>query len=76
MRWIKLTYSSGIRLINLEEVYAIDGTSSATDITFYDSNSILPITYSFSSSQEKDEVLAKLSAVISPIDLDLIAPQG
>lgn len=76
MRWIKLTYSSGIRYINLEEVYSIDGTSSATAITFYDSNSILPITYSFASAQEKEEVLSKLAALLSPIDLDLIAPQG
>jgi hypothetical protein len=76
MRWIKLTHSSGIRYINLEEVYTIDGTSSPTDITFYDANSILPITYSFASAQEKNEVLAKLTSIISPIDIDLIAPQS
>jgi hypothetical protein len=76
MRWIKLTYSSGVRYINLEQVYAIDGTSSSNSITFYDSNSILPITYSFASAQEKQEVISKLAAIISPIDIDSIAPQG
>ena len=76
MRWIKLTHSTGINYINLEQVYMIDGSTSPTDITFYDSNSILPISYTFSTSQEKDQVLSKLASIIDSIDLDLLAPQG
>lgn len=75
MKWIKLTHSSGANYINLDRVYMIDGQSNPTTIIFYDSSSILPVTYTFSSSSEKDEALSKLEAIISSIDIDRLAPQ-
>ena len=75
MKWIKLTHSSGVKYINLETVYTIDGNSSPTDITFYDSSSVMPISYTFATAQEKDEAMSKLSAIISSIDIDLLSPQ-
>jgi hypothetical protein len=75
MKWIKLTHSTGANYINLERVYMIDGVTSPTSIVFYDSSSILPVTYTFSSSDEKDEALSKLEAIIASIDIDRLAPQ-
>jgi hypothetical protein len=75
MKWIKLTHSTGANYINLERVYMIDGLTSTTAIVFYDSSSILPVTYTFSSSAEKDEALLKLEAILASIDLDRLAPQ-
>lgn len=74
MNWIKLTHSSGAEYINLTEVYRIVQTA-ATDLTFYDANSILPITYVFSSAQELTTTLNKLESIIDTIDIDAIADQ-
>jgi len=75
MIWIKLTHTSGADYINLEQVYRIFQTAP-TDLTFYDANSILPITYSFSSAQETLDVLAKLESLARIIDIDKLAAQG
>jgi len=75
MNWIKLTHVSGVDYINLTEVYRIVQTAS-TDLTFYDANSILPITYTFSSAQELTEALNKLERIINTIDIDALANQG
>jgi hypothetical protein len=74
MNWIKLTHTSGADYINLTEVYRIVQTSS-TGLTFYDANSILPITYTFASSQELTESLNKLDRIIGAIDIEAIADQ-
>lgn len=75
MNWIKLTHVSGVDYINLTEVYRIVQTTS-TDLTFYDANSILPITYTFSSAQELTTSLNKLERIINTIDIDSLADQG
>jgi phenylalanine-4-hydroxylase len=75
MIWIKLTHTIGADYINLEQVYRILQTAS-TDITFYDANSILPITYSFSTAQETVDVLDKLESLAQIIDIDKLADQG
>lgn len=74
MNWIKLTHVSGSDYINLTQVYRIVQTS-ATDLTFYDANSILPITYTFSSAQELTFALNKLEAIVNIIDIDALADQ-
>lgn len=75
MIWIKLTHTTGADYINLEQVYRIFQTSP-TDLTFYDANSILPITYSFSTAQETIDVLDKLESLAQIIDIDKLADQG
>ena len=75
MIWIKLTHTIGADYINLEQVYRILQTAS-TDITFYDANSILPITYTFSTAQETVDVLDKLESLAQIIDIDKLADQG
>ena len=75
MIWIKLTHTIGADYINLEQVYRILQTAS-TDITFYDANSILPSTYSFSTAQETVDVLDKLESLAQIIDIDKLADQG
>lgn len=74
MNWIKLTHVSGADYINLTEVYRIVQTS-ATDLTFYDANSILPITYTFASTQELTAALNKLERILNTIDIDSLADQ-
>jgi hypothetical protein len=74
MIYIKLTHVSGIDYINLDQVYRITQTSS-TDLTFYDANSILPITYSFSSAQELTATLKKFESIIQSIDITSLATQ-
>jgi hypothetical protein len=75
MTWIKLTHAAGSTYINVEQVYRIDETSSV-EITLYDANSILPTSYTFANPQAKREVLAKLNAILSVIDIDQLATQG
>jgi hypothetical protein len=75
MRWIKLTHTTGSVNLNLEQVYRYESTSS-TEITFYDANSILPTSYSFATAAELTAVMAKLSNILSVIDIDQLATQG
>lgn len=75
MVWIKLNHVSGSVYLNLEQVYRFEKTSS-TEITFYDANSILPTSYSFSTSLELEEFIAKLVSFSKVIDIDRLATQG
>jgi hypothetical protein len=75
MRWIKLTYATGIQYINLEKVYSIDGSTDPLEIIFYDSTSIMPISYAFATTAEKDAAFSKISSIINAIDIDLLAQQ-
>jgi len=74
MAWLKITHTGGWETINLDQVYRIAETAS-TDLTFYDANSILPTTYTFASSAEKDEFLQKFESIIRLIDIDKLAQQ-
>jgi hypothetical protein len=75
MVWIKLTHSGGADFINLDQVYKIKQTS-ATELTFYDANSILPISYSFSTLANLNDALNKFQSIVRVIDIDNLAPQG
>lgn len=75
MVWIKLTHSTGADFINLEQVYRIYVTSP-TELTFYDANSILPISYTFASSADLTDALSKFESIVRVIDIDNLAPQG
>ena len=72
MAWIKLTHTTGSVYLNLEQVYRYEMTSP-TEITFYDANSILPTSYTFSSVSDAATVIAKLSGISSVIDIDRLA---
>lgn len=74
MTFIKLTHSSGSVYLNLDQVYSIEETSTA-DLTIYDANSILPVSYTFASASERSEVLAKLESIVRVIDIDKLATQ-
>ena len=75
MLFIKITHNGGFDYINLNQVYRIVQTS-ATEITFYDVNSIIPITYSFPSAADATLFLAKFDSFSKVIDIDKLAPQG
>lgn len=75
MTFIKLTHSSGSVYLNLDQVYSIEESGTA-DLTIYDANSILPVTYTFVSANERSEVLAKLESLARVIDIDKLANQG
>lgn len=74
MRWIKITHVSGEEYLNVEHVYRLSSTGAA-EITFYDSNSILPTVYTFSSAAKKNEFLAKFERVFMAINIDQLATQ-
>ena len=75
MVWIKLTHTGGDDYINLEQVYRIYETSS-TELTFYDANSVLPISYTFASPSVLMDTLSKFERIVRVIDIDNLAPQG
>ena len=75
MTWIKLNHTSGSVYLNLEQVYRFEKTTS-TEITFYDANSILPTSYSFSTALQLEEFIAKLVSFSKVIDIDRLATQG
>lgn len=72
MSWLKFTHSDGTDLINLSKVLRISQTSDL-DITIYDSNSIIPITFSFGTPTEANHFFYKLNKVIDTIDLDSLS---
>jgi len=74
MTFIKLTHTTGSDYINLDHIYRIVETA-VDEITIYDANSILPISYTFSSAQEQIEVLAKFESIVGIIDIDKLANQ-
>jgi hypothetical protein len=75
MIWIKLTHSGGEDYINLGQVYRIYQTSG-TQLTFYDANSILPISYNFATNADLKDALSKFQSIVRVIDIDNLAPQG
>lgn len=75
MIWIKVTHTGGSTYLNIDQVYRFEQTSS-TDITFYDANSILPTTYTFSSAAVLASFMKKLESISRVIDIDQLAPQG
>jgi hypothetical protein len=75
MAWIKITHTAGSMYLNLDQVYRYEQTASA-EITFYDANSILPTSYSFSTALELTEFIAKLKSILNVIDIDQLATQG
>ena len=72
---VKLTHNGGADYINLEQVYRIKQTSS-TELTFYDANSILPISYTFTNFAALQDALLKIESIVRVIDIDNLAPQG
>jgi hypothetical protein len=74
MAWIKLEHVSGFDIINLDKVYRILETSPV-EITFYDSNSFLPISYTFSTTANKKHFYNNLIKVINAIDVSQLARQ-
>jgi hypothetical protein len=75
MVWIKLTHTGGSVYLNLEQVYRYESTST-TEITFYDANSILPTTYTFATAAALTTCMAKLASISKVIDIDQLATQG
>jgi hypothetical protein len=75
MVWIKLNHTGGSVFLNFEQVYRYEATSS-TEITFYDANSILPTSYTFSTAAQLSAVMAKLASISKVIDIDQLATQG
>jgi hypothetical protein len=74
MTWIKFEHTLGTVRINLDNVYTIV-ESSPTNLTFYDNNSILPVTYTFSSAQDLSNFVSQIESVIRCINIDQLAPQ-
>jgi len=74
MVWIKLTHVNGSDYINLDQVYKITRTAELS-ITFYDSNSILPTTYTFANINELKSALMKFERLVNIVDLDKLAIQ-
>lgn len=75
MRWLKITHNDGVDYLNVEQVYRVMSTGAA-QVTFYDSNSILPTVYDFASAQEKNEFLQKFEKIMMAVSIDQLAPQG
>ena len=75
MTWIKLTHSTGADYINLAQIYRII-QSTTLELTFYDANSILPISFTFSSADELTATLKKLESLVNLIDIESLANQG
>lgn len=74
MTWIELDHTSGSDLINLDKVYKILITSPV-EITFYDSNSFLPTSYTFSTPEEAGHFYNNLSKFIKAIPVSKLARQ-
>ena len=72
MSWLKFTHSEGTELVNLSKVLRISQTSDL-DVTIYDSNSIIPITFTFNNPTEANHFFYKLNKVIDTIDLDSLS---
>lgn len=75
MTWIKITHIGGSMYLNLDQVYRYEQTA-LTEITFYDANSVLPTSYSFSTASELTEFIAKIKSILKVIDIDQLATQG
>lgn len=69
MSWLKFTHTDGEDLVNLDKVFRIKKTSDV-QVTIYDTNSILPLTFEFNDEIETNQFMYKLTQVLDTIDLD------
>lgn len=69
MSWLKFTHVEGEDLVNLDKVFRIKKTSS-TEVTMYDTNSIIPLTFQFESETEASQFMYKLTQVLDTMNLD------
>jgi len=74
MRWLKIVHNGGVDHLNLDHVYRVK-KHTATEVIFYDANSVLPVGYVFASAADCDFFLAQLSKIVTPVDLSDLAPQ-
>lgn len=74
MRWIKIDHTDGVTFLNITQVFQFEA-SSTDEVTFYDANSILPTTFTFSSQNDRDEFLAKMSSILDVVNVDAMAVQ-
>ena len=76
MAWIKITDVGGPDFINLEQIYKIIVDVPARQLTFVDSNSILPTVYTFATVADLNDWISKFSSITKVIDIDALAPQA
>jgi hypothetical protein len=72
MKWLKFTHSKGVDLLNLSSILRITKTGD-TEITIFDNNSILPITFTFDDDVTTNQFFYKLTQVLDTINLDSMA---
>lgn len=72
MKWLKFTHSKGVDLLNLSSILRITKTGE-TEITIFDNNSILPITFTFDDDVATNQFFYKLTQVLDTINLDSLA---
>lgn len=73
--WIKFNNLGTTEYINLENTYRIVPDPVTFSLTFYDVNSILPLTVTFASLADFTETLSKLESIVKVIEIDALAPQ-
>jgi hypothetical protein len=69
MGWLKFTHTEGEDLVNLDKILRIKKTSEV-QVTIYDSNSIIPLTFEFSDEIKTNQFIYKLTQVLDTINLD------
>lgn len=74
MAWIKLNHVGGLIYVNSDQIYNFEKNGVA-GISIYGSSSNVPVTYFFSSSDEVDEIIAKLEKILKVIDINQLAIQ-
>ena len=73
--WIKFNNLGTAEYLNLENTYRIVPDAANLQLTFYDVNSILPLTITFASLADFTETLSKLESIVKVIEIDALAPQ-
>jgi hypothetical protein len=74
MRWIQITHSSGIDLINIEQLHRI-AIASTANILFYTTGSASPTTLTFSNPTERNEIFEKFQKILDSININRISAQ-
>lgn len=74
MAWIKISHTTGVVMINMDQVYTVLPVST-NQIQIIDANSIVPISYTFSSQSERDSIFKKMIRILEVIELDKLANQ-
>lgn len=72
MAWIKITHTTGQSYLNSDQIAIIEKTG-ITSIDVYSFTSVY--SYSFSSSTETDEIIAKLNIILKAIDINSLPNQ-